>query len=267
MSTSYAGIHLPSGCSVSVGDSVASLQDVGVIPMETDSNIEISYEKRKIQGSMREKVKTYVTNMKAKAMTELYQIRMDVLRKLTGGAMTVANVAGTAVAGEAYTIAAGWKAGQLNVLPKQNSSGEAQTIASVVASSSGNLMVNDDYFVARDAAGAWGIVLKIDGTNSVATTESVVITYGYTPAAHIKVEMGSSVVEITPKIVRFSKMQDGKMFQVTLYSASMSNGIKLSFPGADSEKPASIPVEIEGELDTSRTNGDQLLEIIDEIGV
>lgn len=264
--TNYAGIHLPSGCEVSVGDDVDSLQDVGVIPMETDSNIEISYEKKEVQGSKRENVITFITNMKAKAATELYQIRMNVLRELTGGAMTVANVAGEAVTGATHTIASGWKSGQLYVLPKQNSNGTAQTITSVVGSSSGALVADDDYFTARDASGAWGVVLRTDGTNTAAVSESVVVTYGYTPAAHIKVDMGSSVVEITKKIVRFKKIQDGKMFQVTLFAAAMSNGIKLSFPGSDEEKPVSIPVELEGSLDTTRASGSQLLEIIDEIG-
>ena len=63
------------------------------------------------------------------------------------------------------------------------------------------------------------------------------------------------------------KEVDGKKFQVTLYKAIKSDGITFSFPSVDSEDITSLPVTMQGKLDTSRAQGDQLLEIIDEIGV
>lgn len=263
----YVGVQLPVGCEVLVGDSVESLVDVGVIPMETNSKIEITYDRSVVQGSRKEEVVTSIRNMVAKASTALYQIRLDVINRLAGGAMTVENVPGEPVSGKELSIAAGWKDGSLVILPGQNADGSAPAVASVTGSSSGALAADDDYILARDASGAWGVVLKTGGSHSASVTETVTVIYGYTPAASVKATMGSGSAAIQKKVVRFQKIQDGKMFRVTLYSATMSNGITLSFPGADEEKPTSLPVEIEGTLDTSRASGDQLLEIIDEIGV
>jgi len=260
----YAGIHLPAGCTMSVGSSVEALEDVGVIPMDTDSNLEISYDKLLVQGSKREKVVNYVKNMVAKASTELYQIRMDVINKLTGGVMTVTPVAGDPVAGAVHTIASGWALGKLYLLSGQNSNGAKQTITSVKYGET-VLVEGTDYVQGMDASGKWGILMISSAT--APTLGQIDITYGHTPAASMKVEMGAPVVEITPKIVRFSKTQNGKLFQVTLFSALMDSGLKLSFPGSDADKPVSIPVTISGELDTSRASGSQLLDIIDEIGV
>lgn len=262
--TKYAGVQVPSGCTVLVGDNVDSLIDIGVIPMDTDTNIQISYDMQKIQGSKREEVLTYIKNLVAKATTELYQIRMGVLEKLSGGLLNVTNVPGAQVSGAAHTIEAGWLKNRIYTLDGQNASGEKQTI-SKVAQGSKTLVDGTDYVAAQSADGRWGILL-LTATTAVTST-AIVVTYSYTPTASVKATMGDSVVTITPKVIRFYKEQDGKRFQVTLYSARLTSGIKLSFPGADNDKPASLPIELEGQLDTSRARGDQLLEIIDEIGV
>jgi hypothetical protein len=262
--TKYAGVHLPSGCTVLVGDDADSLVDIGVIPMETDTNIQISYDVQQIQGSKREDILTYVKNLMAKASTEIYQIRMGVLEKLSGGLLNVTNVAGTQVSGATQAIDAGWAKNRVYVLDGQNASGEKQTLTKV-AQGGKTLVDGTDYVAAQASDGGWG-VLMLAATTAV-TTAALTVTYSYTPAASVKATMGDSVVTISPKVVRFRKEQDGRKFQVTLYSAKLTGGIKLSFPGADNDKPASLPIELEGKLDTSRQAGDQLLEIIDEIGV
>lgn len=261
--TKYAGVQLPSGCTVSVGEDVASLVDIGVIPMDTDTNIQISYDVQQIQGSKREEILTYLKNLSAKASTEIYQIRMGVLEKLSGGLLNVTNVAGAQVSGAVQTIPAGWNKSRIYVLDGQNAVGSPQTIASVSDGSA--LVEGTDYVAVQASDGRWGVMILDDSTAD--TTEALTITYSYTPATSVKATMGDSIVTISPKVVRFAKEQDGKKFQVTLYSAKLTGGIKLSFPGADSDKPASLPIELEGKLDTSRAQGDQLLEIIDEIGV
>ncbi|WP_320130251.1 hypothetical protein [uncultured Sphaerochaeta sp.] len=264
MESKYVGVHLPAGCTVSVGDSVADLQDVGVLPIDTDSNLEITYDKINIQGSKKETVLNYVKNMAAKATTELYQIRMDVINKLTGGVMTVTPVAGDPVVGVVQSIAAGWSIGRLYLLSGQNSNGTKQTLASVKSGAT-VLVSGTDYVQGSDASGKWGIIMISDADAPTGT--AIDVTYGYTPAASMSVQMGAPVVEITPRIVRFLKMQDGKKYQVTLYSALLDGSLKLSFPGADADKPASLPVTISGMLDPDRAEGSQLLDIVDEIGV
>lgn len=262
--TKYAGVHIPGGCTVSVGEDEASLIDIGVIPMETDTNIDITYDLIKVQGSKREIVSSFVKNMLAKASTEIYQIRLDIINKLTGGVLNLTNVAGTAITGESFTIPTGWNKGQFYILPGQNSNDEKQTITSLKAGSK-TLVVATDYIQSKDANGNWGIIV-LDASTAV-TTSALIAVYSYTPKTAIKASMGSAVATIKPKVVRFSLIQNGKKFQVTLFSAIMNGGIKLSFPGVDNDKPASLPISIEGSLDPTKEDGSQLLDIIDEIGV
>ncbi|MGD1817999.1 MAG: hypothetical protein ACPKNR_13280 [Pleomorphochaeta sp.] len=260
----YAGVHIPGGCTVFVGDDEASLVDIGVIPIETDTNIEITYDKVKVQGSKRELISSYVKNMKAKAATEIYQIRLDIINKLTGGVMNLNSIAGSIINDENFTVKPGWDKGQLYILPGQNSNGNKQTITSIIAGSK-TLAEGTDYIQSKDASGRWGIVVLAAST--ALTTANLNITYSYTPATAIKASMGSANVSISPKVVRFLLMQEGKKFQVTLFAALMEGGIKLSFPGVDNDKPATLPISIEGDLDSNRAEGSQLLDIIDEIGV
>lgn len=262
--TYYAGVHIPGGCTVFVGDDEASLLDIGVIPIDTDTNIEITYDKVKIQGSKRELISSYVKNMKAKASTEIYQIRLDIINKLTGGVMNLNSIAGSLVSDENFTVKPGWNKGQLYILPGQNSNGSKQSITSIIAGSK-TLVEDEDYIQSKDASGRWGVIVLAD--SAALTTSNLNIVYSYTPSTAIKASMGSSIASITPKVVRFLLMQEGKKFQVTLFAALMEGGIKLSFPGVDNDKPASLPISIEGDLDPNRAEGSQLLDIIDEIGV
>jgi hypothetical protein len=232
--------------------------------MDQETTIEVTYDQRKVQGSKREQVLLYVANLKAKGTTSIYQIRMGTLNSLMGGIMTVTQHAGTLVSGAQQTIAAGFELNRIYTLGGQNADGSAPTISSI-ASGGTALVAGEDYVVAKAADGLYGIMIISNAKASAGT--DVDVTYSYTPAAYTKATMGSSIASISKKVVRFSKSQAGKKFQVTLYSAAMTNGLKLSFPGADSENPPSVPVELEGDLDETRADGDQLLEIIDEIGI
>lgn len=252
----YLGIHIPSGSVVSIGDSADELRDIGVIPMETETTLEVTYDTVRIQGSRREVVQTWVRNLKAEMKTEIYQVVMATLADYLGGLMHVTEQQGEAVTGASHTIASP-RAGRLYVLPGQNHDHAPQNVTSVMvgeASESG-------YTQVQDAQGLWGLAFSADhdGTATVA--------YGYTPAAYSKATMGGNHAEIEPKVVRISKTQDGKIFQVTLWSAVATGGLRLSFPGADADDLVKIPIEMSGGLDPDRTSGEQLLEIVDEIGV
>ncbi len=260
----FKGVHIPSGCTVKVGDSVDTLESIGVIPMDTNTELNITYDKLLVQGSKKEEVISYIKNMKAKGTTEIYQIQMPVINKLTGGVMNIENVAGTKVTGFVQDFN-GWAYGKFIKLKNQNADGSALVLSQVKASNKG-VLTDSNYLLAANSEGEYGIII-LNKTGKPALSETITVTYEYTPASHLKVTMGDDVATITPKVVQFLKMQGDKKFQVTLYSALVEGGIKFTFPGSDSEKPASIPIEIDAALDTTRDSGDQLLEIIDEIGV
>lgn len=259
----YAGVHIPSGCTVYVGDSLETLEDVGVIPADQDSNIQITYDDHVVQGSKLEEVLHYFSNMKATGSTALYQINLERLNKLFGGMMSISKQAGTPVSGETFSIGAGFSLKRAYVLPGQNSDGSAPTVASVKSGSTA-LVEGTDYTLVQTSQG-WGVmVLSADKAPS---GRAVTVTYGYTPAAYVQADMGSGSVAVSPKIIRFEKRQDGKLFQVTLWSAMATNGLQIGFPGASADNPTSVPIEITGQLDPGRDDNKQLVTIHDEIGV
>ena len=158
MSSQYSAIHIPAGCDVYVGDSVDSLENVGVIPMDTDSKIEITYDRSVVQGSKKEEVLVSIRNMKAAASSELYQIRLPIINKLAGGVMSITSVAGSAVSGATHTIASGFEKGRLYILPGQNADGSALSITHIKQGST--TLQSSDYSLAKDASGKYRVTWK-----------------------------------------------------------------------------------------------------------
>lgn len=130
----------------------------------------------------------------------------------------------------------------------------------------GAFVLNTDYFLLMAPDGRWGINI-ID--TALVTTESQVITVdsNYTPAASYTLVMGDASVELTTKIVEFSKTIAGKIFRARLWSVTNEDGLTIAFPDSAGDEPLSLPVSLVGGLDTAKAAGKQLIEIYDEIGV
>jgi hypothetical protein len=265
MGTNYGSVHLPGGATVRVGDSVGSLVNMGVL--DGDTSVEVTYDLVEYVGSQGESVIKYVKNMAASMSANLVQLYLPNIAEILDGVATVSSVAGTLVSGATQTIAAGWTANKMVRIEGQNSDGSAPTINSVTASTSGLGAEDDDYVLVQGADGFWYIALRTDGTATFATSESVVVDYDYTPAESKTLKMGSKSAEITPKIVEVELTQDGKIFRARLWSAANESGLTLAFPSSAGDNPATIPITLTGGLDTSRSDGDQLIEIYDEIGL
>lgn len=54
-----------------------------------------------------------------------------------------------------------------------------------------------------------------------------------------------------------------KTYQITVHKAQISKGLEQAFSGDAELKPASIPIEITGEQDLTKPEGEQLFEIVD----
>ncbi len=262
----YQGVHVPAGCTVLIGDSIASLASVGVLPEDSDTSVAISYEQVKVKGSKNEDVMTYTKNMEANAKFTIYQILMENLAKFADGLMNVTTQAASPVTGQTQTVAAGWTSLETYRIDGQNANGNAPTLANVQAGST-SLTEGDDYFLIKDANGDWCIAVDTAGSAGAVTTDPITFDIDYTPAAAKVATIGAPSVEIKPKVVRFQKEQGGKVFRITLYSASNEAGLTFGFPASSADKPASIDIELKGGLDSSRAEGDQLVEIYDEIGI
>lgn len=262
LKSEYVGVHIPCGCTISVGDDESNLVDIGVIPEETDTSLNITYEVQSVMGSKREKVLEYIRNMQAEGTSAIYQVNLKLLNELFGGVMDIEESKGAQVSDATYKIAKGYAKETVYALPGQNADGTAQTI-SKINDGTEDLTADVDYVQVKAADGRWGIMLLSAAT----ATEALTVTYSYTPAAYIDAYMGDSVRQITPKMIRFSKEYGGKKFWIDLYSAKATNGLQIGFPASSADTPMSIPLTITGELDTTRAAGRQLLRIHDEIGV
>lgn len=260
----YKGVHIPNGCEVSIGDTEGSLVNMGVL--DGDANIEINYDLVEYIGSMSQEVVTYIKNMRATSSFTMIQYDMDKINELMGGVSVLSSTAGTPVTGATQTVNAGWTNNKAILIEGQNSDGSAPTINSVTGSTSGAGTEDDDYILFK-VSGAWYIALRTGGISTFGTSESVTINYDYTPAVSKTLTLGSSATEITPKIVEFKLMNDGKMFRARLWSAKNENGFSLAFPSAQNDTPATMEIQLSGRVDTARADKAQLIEIVDEIGV
>jgi hypothetical protein len=262
----YGSVHIPAGCTVSVGDAIGALTDMGVL--KGDASIEITYDKVKIQGSKAETLVDFVKNMKAVAAFELYQLHLPNLEKLLDGAVELVSTDGVLVAGHSEAIGVGaTAAGKFYAFAKQNGDKTVPTNIVITKLPATALVLETDYVIAESfpGSGIWGIVFIAGGAYNPAVAMTWV--YDYTPAASKTLHMGDASAELTPKIVELSKSIGGKLFRARLWSATNEAGLTLSFPDSAGDDPASISVSLVGGLDTSRTAGRQLIEIYDEIGL
>jgi len=183
---------------------------------------------------------------------------LNAISALSGGLYALSTVAGTLVENEEYVASSGaWNYGKFILLPGQNSSGAKQTIASVVGSVDGALVLDTDYFQVQLDEVGWGLYI-IDSTTVTTEAQNITITYDYTPAASTVLKTGG-VKTINPIELKFETL-DASSNEVTLifYKVNPSGTIGHGFTGENEATPATIPFTFTAVKDTSRAEGDQL---------
>jgi hypothetical protein len=149
-------------------------------------------------------------------------------------------------------------------IPFNKQNGNGTVPASIVITNPGTLVLNTDYIVVQ-SNGVWGILVLATKGN---LANSLVLTYNYTPSAKRTLSMGSASVDIRPRALRIRKLLDtGKYWTMYIYAAVNSNGLTFSLPRYDADEPSILEVVMSGQLDTSRTDLDQLFKIEDEFGI
>jgi hypothetical protein len=204
--------------------------------------------------------KNHVANVKFD-MIELY---MDNIASLRGGADTKTPVAASpvTVTDELHTLTGVNSARLLN----KNGANTIVTSITVKDSADGSCILNTDYVISVDPAG-YTTIARVSGSTTITTGEQVKVSYTYTPNASVTLSTGG-LQTITPQLVRLTNTDvNGKVFQITVYKATNQKGITLKFPADDSDKNLVLPFELKGEIDSTRTAGDQLFKILDEQGV
>lgn len=262
----YVGVHIPAGYKVEIETTAGSgtYTDLGVTM--ADGSLSISYDSVKVTGSRAEGLMNFIKNMSAEAVFSLAQIELSNVHKLMSGATAYAAVAASPVSTTDSYLGSAWAVSTFIPFAHQNGAGTVPSSITVESPINTPLVLDTDYMVVQDEGGKWGI-LFID-TVAVDPTNTMEINYTYTPSASRTLSMGSASVDIAARALKLSKELDtGKWFTVTLYAAVNTSGLTFSFPRYDADEPAVLEVTMTGQLDTTRTDLDQLLKIEDQYAV
>ncbi len=99
---------------------------------------------------------------------------------------------------------------------------------------------------------------------AILTGGTIYVNYTYTPLASRTLK-GGGLTEFTARVCRFTNTDSaGKIFRITVYSATPETGITLNFPSDDADDPMLCPISMTGVPDTALTAGEQLFLIEDE---
>ena len=168
-----------------------------------------------------------------------------------------------------------WGKGDIIHLQNQGSTSVLASITKVKSISTGNACTTytatDDYTVVTDSQSGYrrSIVLNAVGAGGdYKDTEALKIKYAYTAISNYTLKSGG-LTTITPYWHRLTnqKVVSGvtKYFYIVIYSGSMNKGLDFAFKSAnESDSVLEMPFEIQAELDTTRSVGDQLFYIESE---
>lgn len=246
---------------VEAGAAVGSLTNLGLA-----ANIEFSeeYDLIELVPDNAPKIPKGKKNHRATVKFDMWEVNMDNVYLLRNGGDTKTPVAASpvTVTDELHTLT-----GVSGVrLDHKNGAGTIVSTISVKDSADGACVLNTDYVLYVDAAG-YTCIARITGSTTLTSGEVAKVTYTYTPNASIDLSTGG-LQTITPQIIRLTNVDTaGKKFEVTVYKATNQKGISMKFPADDSDKNLTVSFELKGEVDTTRTAGDQLFKIVDEQGV
>jgi hypothetical protein len=135
-----------------------------------------------------------------------------------------------------------------------------KTITAVTPGVAGSFTVAEA--CTAEVPGDGGVFTVVRG--AILTGGVVYVDYSYTPLASRTLK-GGGLTEFTARVCRFTNTDSaGKIFRITVYSATPESGIVLNFPSDDAEDPMLCPISMTGVPDTSLTAGEQLFLIEDE---
>ena len=268
--TKKSHIFFPDGCKVSVkrpGD--GAYFDIGAI--NSAVNAALNWDENEVETANAGKLAKQIRNMTVAADFTLINLDPDGIQRLSAGVITSEAVAGVSTAVVNQNIAAGWVDRQLIHLEPRDAAGNLLkpasgtiTVTSVTGSSSGAGAADNDYFLVKDpnSASGWSIMFDTSGTATFATSETIAIVFpNITPIASTVLSIGSSTFVMTAFALKFEHTDDnGKVRSLEIFAAETnSGGFAFSFKGANEDGVEEMPLSLTGKIDTSRTNGKQLM--------
>jgi len=253
-------IYFPTGTNVYIkGDSDPSYIDVGCIMAASTGTH--NYEKDVVECSTGQKTTRFKNQTIAGAFT-LGNLNITNIAKLGGGMFTVATESGTPYTPDNQTIVSGWIDKSIIEIDTKKLA-TTPVITSVTGATDGALTEDDDYTIIEypSSKSGYAIILNVAGTTLTTTTQDVVIVFGVnTPVASEKLTCGSATGSLEALQIKFVAPADnGRSRVLEVYSATPeSGGFVFGFTDVATGGIEQMPLTFTGDIDTTRTDGDQL---------
>lgn len=262
MAASMDYVFFPNGCLASYSTDGTSFTDLGVLVGDTSAVW--NYDINEVIFSQGQKKRQY-KNQTIEATLSLADINPDALSALAGGMLTKSTTTSGAVTTMPdQVIAEGFALNTPIALVLETSSSDSTklkasaepTLTSVSGSVDGALVDGTDYEIIIDDSQYSGYSIVF--LSGVTLAQDITIDYAsVTPVATTTLTAGSSTYVPDTLALKFADSASGRT--LTIYAANVnSGGFAFGFKASDSDGVEQMDLSFNGQLDTTRTSGDQL---------
>jgi hypothetical protein len=274
--TATSNIYFPDGALVSVkasGD--VTYTDLGAINSAVTATL--NYDENQVETANAGKLAKQIRNMTVEGAFTLINLNMTGIEKISGGLFTTVDTAAAPVATiPDQTIAAGWD-DQISYELVMETSGSdstrlrtttAPTLTSVTLDPTGTpevLVEDSEYVVVADANSSSGWAIQFISSNMATgspKTFDIVVDYGSnTPVASSTLYAGSSTATLSAYAMKVTHTDANSLVrELELFSVDPnSGGFQFNFKGANEDGVEEMPLTYTAKLDTSLTDGRQLM--------
>jgi hypothetical protein len=263
-------IYFPDGAKVSVKESGAgSYTDLGAINSAVTATV--NYDINEIETANAGKLDRQASNMTIAGAFTLINLDPSGIEKLGSGILStvVTTTTPSTTVDNQVLSSGGWadKTPANLVLIDSSVTLRASaepTITSVTGSVDGALLADDDYSIIADTNSPSGYSIVLNLAGAILTTVSQDITIDYnsiTPIANTKVYAGTSSVVMSAYAMKIEHTDsNSKVRSLELFAVSTdSGGFQFNFKGANEDGVEEMPLAFTAQLDTSLTDGQQLM--------
>lgn len=275
--TLTGNVYFPDGAKAQVkAAGEGSYSDLGAI--NSAISVTLNYEENQVVTANAGKLDKQIRNMTVDGSLTLINLNPTTIEKLGGGLFERVTTAGSSVTSIDNQVIASGAATEL--VPYNLSIVEtggaalrvasSLVIASVTGSTDGALTLGTGYSIIdlTDSPSGKAIVFTVDGVDLTTLAQTITIAYtSVTPVARTTMYAGKSTDILAGYALKFTHTDDnGKIRELEIYSVDTnSGGFQFNFKGANEDGVEEMPIDFTGKVDTSRTNGRQLMAwVIDE---
>ena len=276
--TSY--IYFPDGAKVQLKPSGGAYADIGAL--NSDITATLQWDENQVETANAGKLAKQIRNMRIEGSFTLINLDPDGVINASGGLFTKATVAASANSSiPNQIIAANWDDNIKYELIAYNSGADdtklkltsKPTLTSVTLDAAGTPEVlteigagaGGDYMVVADASSysGWSIIFNSAGMSTLTPkTKAITIDWGTnTPVASTTLYAGSSTAVLTAYSMKITHTDsNNKIRELELFSVDPSaGGFQFNFKGAASDGVEEMPLTFAAKLDTTLTDGRQLM--------